>query len=140
MVDENAALARVGGVPLWILKSDVRFPVFAREEATAPELVPLDIVFKHHWAHGLDFTFLDVGAHYGWGAIIVTNFFRKNDRHNQIIAFEPGATAALIGRNLSLNHVDGDVTFEFLAVSDRSGKAIIYSEPAYPPVEAVLAP
>jgi FkbM family methyltransferase len=132
MADENAALIQIAGIPLWILKSDFRFPAFARGGATPPELAPLDTVFEHHWAHGLDFTYLDVGAHYGLGAIIVAEYFAAHGRKNQIIAFEPGAAAALIGRNFALNRMEDRVVAELKAVSNRSGEAVIHSELSYP--------
>ena len=132
MTEENAVLIRVGEIPLWILKSDYQLPRFEGGEGRIPDLAPLDAVFEHHWRCGLEFTLIDVGAKYGLSTIAAANYIHAHGHNSPIIAFEPGAAADLIGRNLTMNQLDSRVVLELKAVSDRCGEAVIYSEPDHP--------
>lgn len=132
MSEDGAALVRIGEVSLWILKADFQFPHFSWGDGVIPDLRPLDAVFAHHWACGLTFTYIDVGAKYGLSAITVARYIQACGHRNPVIAFEPGAAADLIGRNLAVNHLESTVILELTAVSDGCGETVIYSEPDHP--------
>ncbi len=117
---------------LWILKADYQRPRFELGQSTVPKIAPLDAIFEHHWRYGLEFTLIDVGAKYGLSTIVAANYIYGRRHHSPIVAFEPGAAADLIGRNLALNHLNSRVALEVQAVSDRCGEAVIYSEPTHP--------
>jgi FkbM family methyltransferase len=132
MMEEKGVLVRIGGIPLWILRSDYQLPIFERGAGAIPTMSPLDAVFDHHWESGLEFTFVDIGAKYGLSTIVAANHIDGRGHNSPIVAFEPGAAADLIGRNLAVNHLADRVLLELVAVSDRSGEAVLYGEPDHP--------
>lgn len=97
-------------------------------------------IFSHFWRLALPFTYLDVGAKYGAGAIHLTLYVRALGHDNRIVCFEPGSSSELLAANISANGLADDIAFEPIAVSDRVGSATLFGEKGYPENNRIVNP
>jgi FkbM family methyltransferase len=84
-------------------------------------------IFLHLWAHGVDFTFIDVGANVGSSAIPVAKFSQSLGKETKIVSFEPGFVHELVKHNIRINNVERLVRLEQKAVSDLDAAAVFSS-------------
>jgi hypothetical protein len=84
-------------------------------------------IFVHLWAHGVDFTFIDVGANLGTSAIPVAKFSQSLGRGTKIVSFEPGFVYELVKHNIRINNVERLVRLEQKAVGDLDAAAVFNS-------------
>lgn len=88
----------------------------------------ISLLLSHHWIHGLDFSVIDVGCQYGTSAMAIAQVVLASDRNNHVFAFDPGLAGELAAFNISLNRLDGRVTYERMAVSDNDIPSIVFCE------------
>lgn len=88
----------------------------------------LEILFCHHWLHGLEFTVLDIGCQYGFSAISTARNIQAFGKSNLVIAFDPGVAAELVPHNLLMNGMESRIRFERMAISKTCGPRIVYTE------------
>jgi FkbM family methyltransferase len=104
-------------------------PARSIDECYASESESLQaMVFCHYWREHLDFTFLDIGCHYGFTAMATARLIQSFGRNNRVIAFDSGIASNLVPFNLALNGMQSRVVFERMAISDRTGPCTVYAD------------
>jgi FkbM family methyltransferase len=86
------------------------------------------ILFCHYWREQVNFTFLDIGCHYGFTAMATARLIQSFGRNNRVIAFDSGIASNLVPFNLALNGMQNRVIFERMAISDRTGPCAVYAD------------
>jgi len=85
-------------------------------------------LLEHHWAHRLDFTYVDVGCQYGSSAIVVAGYIRQHARGKKVICFEPGVAGELVPHNIKLNGMEKLIVFEHRAVGEHSLPCLMFHD------------
>lgn len=88
----------------------------------------LALLLSHYAMERLDFAFLDIGCQYGTSAISACRIIQSLALAVKVHAFDCGVAADLTPHNLKLNHVEGDIVFNRLAVCDASHPVIVFAE------------
>ena len=69
----------------------------------------------------------DIGSHVGLFALIMAQLVGPG---GNVVAFEPNPSAQrFLNRHVRLNHLNGQITVEPIALSDKAGEATLYAGP-----------
>jgi FkbM family methyltransferase len=92
----------------------------------------------HYWRHGVDFDYVDIGAHGGLSTVSQSVFFKRCGKANKTYAFEPGSVFTLLERTVKLNQIDDTTTCVRAALTDYDGSATFYLIPAQTAASSLL--
>lgn len=83
-------------------------------------------IINFYRSNDLNFTFIDIGAQYGFVGLSIAEYFKKQGIDQNTILFEPGISQIPLEYNIVTNGLKKKVRLEKKAVSEDSGTAKIY--------------
>jgi len=86
------------------------------------------LLVSHYAMERLDFHYLDIGCQYGTSAINASRLIQSLGLNSKVHAFDCGVAAHLTPYNVKLNHAEGGVVFNRLAVCGASHPVIVFTE------------